>query len=94
MSPLAVRPGRNAVREAKRLKEIRRVKGAILWSERERAKRRERLRLRWETKQAVQQRATWHLDNVDKVRARVRANVREDWRLGPLRPNRAYSTLR
>jgi large subunit ribosomal protein L24 len=90
MSPLVVRPGRNAAREAKRLKEIRKVKGAIVWSERERTKRQKHHQERWESKQAFQQRTIWHRDNVTKVREKALENVKEDWRLGALRPNRAY----
>ncbi|KAF1922062.1 hypothetical protein BDU57DRAFT_584989 [Ampelomyces quisqualis] len=90
MSPLVVRPGRNAAREAKRLKEIRKVKGAILWSERERTKRQKRYRERWESTQAFQNRVQWKRDNIIKVREKALENAREDWRLGALRPNRAY----
>jgi large subunit ribosomal protein L24 len=89
MSQLVVRPGRNAAREAKRLKEVRRVKSAILWNEKERAKRQKLFGERYESKQAVIQRVKWDNENVKKVRKKTLDNAREDWKLGPLRPNRA-----
>jgi hypothetical protein len=89
MSQLAVRPGRNAARQAKKLKEIRHVKGAIVWHERERAKRQKAMQERWESKQAAISRIKWENDNVKRVRTQALERVREDWRLGALRPNRA-----
>jgi large subunit ribosomal protein L24 len=89
MSSLAVRPGRNAAREAKRLKEVRKVKGAIEWNVKEREKRQKLFRERWESKQSLAQRKKWELDNITKVRTTALKNAREDWLLGPLRPNRA-----
>jgi hypothetical protein len=64
MSQLAV-PGRNAARQAKKLKEIRKVKHAIQW------------------------RIMWENEHVHQVRKKALANAKEDWKLGPLRPNRA-----
>jgi|TARA_R110002003_G_scaffold448_12_gene19909 large subunit ribosomal protein L24 len=89
MSQLVVQPGRNAARQAKKLKEIRKVKGAIVWHERERKKRQEIFQERWESKQAVIQRIKWENENVKKVKKTALSNAREDWQLGPLRPNRA-----
>jgi large subunit ribosomal protein L24 len=89
MSQLVVRPGRNAAREAKRLKEVRRVKGAILWNQRERTKRQKLMRERWETKQAHSQHRGWLKENVHDRRREALANAKEDWHLGHLRPNRA-----
>jgi large subunit ribosomal protein L24 len=89
MSPLAVRPGRNAAREAKRLKEVRRVKGAIEWNVKTREKRQKLARERWESKQSLAQRKKWELDNIINIRKKALENAREDWLLGPLRPNRA-----
>jgi large subunit ribosomal protein L24 len=89
MTPLAVRPGRNAAREAKRLKEVRKVKGAIKWHVKERERRQKLMRERWESRQSHIQRSTWELTNIKKVREQALRNVKEDWRLGPLRPNRA-----
>jgi large subunit ribosomal protein L24 len=89
MSQLVVRPGRNAAREAKRLKEVRKVKGAILWNQKEREKRQKLFQERYESKQAVIQRIRWDNENVKKVRKKALDNAKEDWKLGPLRPNRA-----
>lgn len=89
MSQLVVRPGRNAARQAKKLKEIRKVKGAIQWHERERKKRQEIKQERWESKQAVIQRIKWENEHVKDVRKLALENAKEDWQLGPLRPNRA-----
>ena len=84
-----MRPGRNAAREAKRLKEIRKVKNAIQWHERERKKRQELAQERWDSKQAVIQRIKFENENVKAVRREALQNAKEDWQLGPLRPNRA-----
>lgn len=89
MSQLVVRPGRNAARQAKRLKEIRKVQGAIVWHERERKKRQQKFQERYESKAANIQLTQWENENVKAVRKRAMANSREDWNLGPLRPNRA-----
>lgn len=89
MSQLVVRPGRNAARQAKKLKEIRKVKGAIIWHEKERKKRQELKQERWESKQAVLQRIKWENEHIKGVRYQALRNAKEDWKLGPLRPNRA-----
>jgi large subunit ribosomal protein L24 len=89
MSQLVVRPGRNAAREAKRLKEVRKVKGAIEWTVKERAKKQKLFQERFDSKQAVLQLQKWQNENIKKVRKRALENAREDWLLGPLRPNRA-----
>jgi large subunit ribosomal protein L24 len=89
MSQLVVRPGRNAAREAKRLKEVRKVKGAILWNQRERTKRQRLFQERFETKQSVIARTKWENENIRQIRRQALANAKEDWQLGPLRPNRA-----
>jgi large subunit ribosomal protein L24 len=89
MSQLAVRPGRNAARTAKKLKEIRHVKGAIAWHEKERAKRQKIMQERWESKQSVIQRVKWENQHIKKVREDALSRVKEDWSLGALRPNRA-----
>lgn len=88
MSQLVVRPGRNAAREAKRAKDVRKVKGAILWHERERAKRQKMMQERYETKQAKIQMARFEFDRA-KDRGRALQNAREDWKLGALRPDRS-----
>jgi large subunit ribosomal protein L24 len=89
MSQLVVQPGRNAARQAKKLKEIRHVKHAIQWHEKERKKRQALKQEQWESKQAVIQRIMWENEHIHGVRKKALANAKEDWKLGPLRPNRA-----
>ncbi|KAI4652291.1 hypothetical protein J4E93_002490 [Alternaria ventricosa] len=89
MSQLVVRPGRNAARQAKKLKEIRKVKNAIQWHERERKKRQEFKQDKWEIKRAILERQRWEREHVKGVRKQALSNAKEDWKLGPLRPNRA-----
>jgi large subunit ribosomal protein L24 len=89
MSQLVVQPGRNAARQAKKLKEIRKVERAITWSQRERKKRQTLHQERWDSKQAVLQRVRWDNKNVKEVRETALKNAKEDWKLGNLRPNRA-----
>ncbi|KAI2485640.1 KOW motif domain protein [Pyrenophora tritici-repentis] len=89
MSQLVARPGRNAARQAKKLKEIQKVKHAIQWHERERKKRQELKQAHWDSKQAVLQRIAWEHQHIKGARKRALAAVKEDWKLGPLRPNRA-----
>lgn len=55
MPQLIARPGRNAARQAKKAKEIRHVKGAIIWHEKQRLARREMIKDRWEIKDNLQQ---------------------------------------
>jgi len=89
MNQLVARPGRNAARQAKKLKEIRKVKYAIQWHERERKKRQELKQAQWESKQAVLQRILWENEHIKGARKKALATAKEDWKLGPLRPNRA-----
>ncbi|KAI4612678.1 uncharacterized protein J4E87_010230 [Alternaria ethzedia] len=89
MSQLIVRPGRNAARQAKKLKEIRKVKNAIQWHERERKKRQGLKQDKWEIKRAILARKGWEQERIKGVRKHALANAKEDWKLGPLRPNRA-----
>ncbi|KAH7389509.1 hypothetical protein DE146DRAFT_166020 [Phaeosphaeria sp. MPI-PUGE-AT-0046c] len=93
MSQLVVRPGRNAAREAKRIKDVRKVKGAILWHERERSKRQKVMQQRFETRQAVLQLQRFEHDRV-KARGKALRNAKEDWQLGSLRPNRAIGVAK
>jgi len=86
---LVVRPGRNAARQAKKLKEIRKVQNAIQWHERERKKRQGLKQDKWEVKRAILARQGWEQEHVKGVKKQALANAKEDWKLGPLRPNRA-----
>ena len=90
MSHLVARPGRNAAREAKRLKEIRKVKVAILWHQQEREKRQKMMKERREAKDAFLQQLNSENEKIFGARRRARKNAKEDWQLGPLRPNRAF----
>jgi large subunit ribosomal protein L24 len=78
----------NAAKHARKLKHIRRVKNAIRYEE----NRRERLKpikeQRQATKDYILQRL--HLQKIQnqKIKAALQ-NADEDWKLGPLRPNRA-----
>lgn len=89
MSSLVTRPGRNAAREAKRIKAVRKVQNAIQWHETQRKKRQTLGSERWNAKQAVIQRLKWEKTHIHDHRKTALANIRDDWRLGPLRPNRA-----
>ncbi|KAF2848968.1 hypothetical protein T440DRAFT_453387 [Plenodomus tracheiphilus IPT5] len=90
MRQLIARPGRNAVRQAKKLQDIRKVTNAIKWHEKERKKRQKLRQEQYDSKQAVIQRIKWDNEHVHGVRKKALAQVKEDWRLGPLRPNRAF----
>jgi large subunit ribosomal protein L24 len=89
MAQLIARPGRNAARQAKKAKEIRHVKNAIVWHEKQRLKRKELMKDQWEAKQVWQQRQAWEHQNIRDVRRKALRNAKEDWALGSLRPNRA-----
>jgi large subunit ribosomal protein L24 len=89
MAQLIARPGRNAARQAKKAKEIRHVKGAIIWHEKKRLERKAMMKERWEEKQSKMQRKRWEHEQITLVRKKALQNAAEDWRLGPLRPNRA-----
>ncbi|KAH6639519.1 hypothetical protein C7974DRAFT_388685 [Boeremia exigua] len=89
MPQLVARPGRNAVRQAKKAKEIRHVKGAIVWHAKQRRARQEKMSNQYEEKQLALQRTRWENDNIIRVRRTALRNAAEDWKLGPLRPNRA-----
>lgn len=86
---MAATPGRNAARQAKKLKEIRKVRGAIIWHEKQRKKRQELAEERFEAKQAVLSLNKYKHEQVTLVRRKALKNAREDWQLGSLRPNRA-----
>jgi len=91
MAPVIARPGRNAARHAKKAKEIRHVKGAIVWHEKQRLARKEKMKDQWEEKQSKLQRKRWEHEQITQVRRKALRNAAEDWKLGPLRPNRAVN---
>lgn len=88
MGQLANAPLRTA-RQLQKLKEIRKVKAAIRWHERERRRRQKVKHEAWESKQTVLNLLKFEKENVANVRKRALFHARQDWRLGPLRPNRA-----
>ncbi|KAF1960366.1 hypothetical protein CC80DRAFT_590628 [Byssothecium circinans] len=81
-------PLRTAKRLAKQ-KDIRHVKSAIRWHERQRKQRQAIAADAFESKQTALSRIRWNLDHVVRPRRRALMDAREDWKLGPLRPNRA-----
>lgn len=91
MVQLIARPGRNAARQAKKAKEIRHIKGAIIWHEKKRLKRKELMKEQFEAKQTWMQRQKWERENITEVKRKALQNAAEDWKLGPLRPNRAVN---
>ncbi|KAF2625623.1 hypothetical protein BU25DRAFT_412658 [Macroventuria anomochaeta] len=91
MVQLIARPGRNAARQAKKAREIRHVKGAIVWHEKKRVARKELMKAQWEAKQTWMQRQKWEHENITQVKRKALRNAVEDWKLGSLRPNRAVN---
>ena len=91
MPQLIARPGRNAVRQAKKAKEIRHVKGAIIWHEKQRRAHREKIQDRWEVKDKLRQVERWTREEVTLKRKTALRHAAEDWKLGPLRPNRGVN---
>ncbi|KAF2745657.1 hypothetical protein M011DRAFT_478812 [Sporormia fimetaria CBS 119925] len=80
--------GRNAVKYARELKAIRKVKAAIRFRDREYKKLQASRKERLSVQQVIAARQAANRGRLDNVRASLR-NANEDWRLGPLRPNRA-----
>lgn len=66
------------------------MEGAIIWHEKAREKRQKLKQERYESKQAYLGLQKWEFDNVKKVRDTALENMKEDWALGDLRPNRAF----
>lgn len=91
MVQLLAAPGRNAARQAKKAKEIRHVKGAIVWHEKQRLKRKALIKTQHEAKQTWLQRLKWEHENITLVKRKALRNAAEDWKLGSLRPNRAVN---
>lgn len=84
----ATKPARTA-RQLAKIREIRKVKAAIKWHERARTKRQAIGEARAENKKAFQERQAHYKANVTDRIKEARRNLREDYKLGPLRPNRA-----
>lgn len=84
----ATKPASTA-RQLAKLREIRKVKAAIKWHERARTKRQAIGEARAENKKAFQERQAHYKANITDRIKEARRNLREDYKLGPLRPNRA-----
>lgn len=84
----AAKPARTA-RQLKNIRETRKVKGAIRWHERQRERRQKIAQERHDDKQVFQQIRQWHTENVSRPINEARKNLKQDYELGPLRPNRA-----
>lgn len=91
MSQLATAPLRTA-RQLKKFKEIKKVKAAIRWHERARKRRQLVSEERYESKRTAMNVQQWENDNVLRAKKQALRDAREDWLLGPLRPNRAVGT--
>lgn len=88
MSQAAAAPLRTA-KQLQKIKEIKKVKAAIRWHERAREKRHSIAHERWESRQAALARQKWDYQNVKGLKLQALRRARQDWLLGPLRPNRA-----
>jgi large subunit ribosomal protein L24 len=88
MSQLTKAPLRSA-KHLKKVKEMKQVETAIKWHERARKKRQALKADAWESKQTVLRSLRWEKAQVQDVKRQALKHAREDWKLGPLRPNRA-----
>lgn len=84
----ATKPARTA-RQLAKIRDINKVKTAIKWHERERAKRQALAEARWESKRTALERQAHVKKNIKDPIKEARRNLREDYKLGPLRPDRA-----
>lgn len=84
----AARPVKTA-RHLAKIRAIRKVKGAIRWHERAREKRRKVVDERHADRAVYEGLEKWKRDNVVGPIKAAKYNLREDYELGPLRPNRA-----
>lgn len=91
MVQLIARPGRNAARQAKKAKEMQHVKGAIVWHEKQRLARKKMMKERYDEKATRDIRRKWEHENITLKKKKALRNAAEDWKLGPLRPNRAVN---
>jgi large subunit ribosomal protein L24 len=84
----ATRPAKTA-RHVAKIKAMRKVKGAIRWQEHAREKRQKIVKERFEDKRVFNEVRKWRQDNVIKPIKEAKKNLKEDYEMGPLRPNRA-----
>ncbi|KAF2635931.1 hypothetical protein P280DRAFT_473559 [Massarina eburnea CBS 473.64] len=92
MSPASSAAPLRTARALAKQKDIHHVKSAIRWHERQRKARQAVAADAFQSKQARLQRIAWQVSNVKKPIRRALGQAREDWRLGPLRPNRAVGS--
>jgi large subunit ribosomal protein L24 len=84
----AARPAKSA-RHVAKIKAMRKVKGAIRWQEHAREKRQKLVKERSDDKRAFNEVRKWRQENVVKPIKEAKKNIKEDYEMGPLRPNRA-----
>jgi large subunit ribosomal protein L24 len=89
MSQLSAAAPLRSTKQLLKQKEIRQVKSAIRWHERKRTQRQIAGSFKREVKSTVIERQQWHHEHVVRARRTALKVAREDWKLGPLRPNRA-----
>ncbi|KAF2737359.1 hypothetical protein EJ04DRAFT_510467 [Polyplosphaeria fusca] len=77
-------------RIARKRKEIKRVKAAIRWAENAQRKGAEGLQQRRDNKAYIVNRLQWTSQYPRENAQKARERYVEDWKLGPLRPNRAF----
>lgn len=84
----AARPAKTA-RHIAKIRAVRKVKGAIRWHERARERRQKIVQERHDDKQNFAELRKWNQENLIKPIKEAKKNLKEDYELGPLRPNRA-----
>lgn len=79
----------NAAKHAQKLKHIRKIKAAIRFREAEKNRLAPIIKENRESKQYILQRLRHEHESIKTDIITARKNAKEDWHLGPLRPNRA-----
>ncbi|KAF2441719.1 hypothetical protein P171DRAFT_523662 [Karstenula rhodostoma CBS 690.94] len=87
----AARPAKTA-RHVAKIREMRKVRGAIKWHERAREKRQKIIKERHEDKRTFAEVRKWRQENVVRPIKEAKKNLKEDYEMGPLRPNRAVGS--
>ncbi|KAF9738818.1 hypothetical protein PMIN02_003366 [Paraphaeosphaeria minitans] len=85
----AARPAKTA-RHVAKIRAMRKVKGAIRWHERAREQRQKLVTERHDDKRAFAEVRRWKQENVLAPIRQAKKNLKEDYEMGPLRPNRAF----
>lgn len=71
-------------------KGIRKVMAAIRFAEQEKARRAPIMKRRWEERSYMEQHEAFINKHLRRNIKTARKNYKDDWNMGPLRPNRAY----